>query len=84
RGRRSPRWGARSSGLRQREQHRRRLDADDAAVRDTSAGEERRASAVVAHRSARRVTPGLVAALADPSGVVRVEAAAVLLALSKS
>jgi len=56
----------------------------DAAVRDTSAGEERRASAVVAHRSARRVTPGLVAALADPSGVVRVEAAAVLLALSKS
>jgi HEAT repeat protein len=53
------------------------------AVRDTTKTPEQRAAAVLAHRSAHRVTPGLVAALADSSGIVRVEAAAVLGALAK-
>lgn len=39
---------------------------------------EQRAAAVSAHRTARHVTPALVAALADASGLVRVEAAATL------
>jgi HEAT repeat protein len=52
-------------------------------VRDASKSPEQRAAAVLAHRSAHRVTPGLVAALADSSGIVRVEAAAVLGALAK-
>ncbi|MDX2093997.1 MAG: HEAT repeat domain-containing protein [Kofleriaceae bacterium] len=59
-------------------------EALDAAMRDASGGEERRASAAAAHRGARKITPGLVAALADQSGVVRVEAAAVLVALVKA
>jgi HEAT repeat protein len=45
---------------------------------------EQRAAAVTAHRTAHRVTPALVAALADPSGIVRVEAAATLGALAKN
>ncbi|MFT3692867.1 MAG: HEAT repeat domain-containing protein [Kofleriaceae bacterium] len=44
---------------------------------------EQRASAAAAHRTARIVTPALVAALADSSGLVRVEAAASIAALSK-
>ncbi|MEO6776670.1 MAG: HEAT repeat domain-containing protein [Kofleriaceae bacterium] len=44
---------------------------------------EQRVVAVAAHRIARQVTPALVAALADPSGLVRVEAAATLGALAK-
>jgi HEAT repeat protein len=44
---------------------------------------EQRGEAASAHRTAHRVTPGLVAALADPNGLVRVEAAATLAALSK-
>jgi HEAT repeat protein len=59
-------------------------EALDAAMRDATSGEERRASAAAAHRGARKITPGLVAALADQSGVVRVEAAAVLVALVKA
>ncbi|MGN6106392.1 MAG: HEAT repeat domain-containing protein [Kofleriaceae bacterium] len=55
----------------------------DAAVRDQGREPDARAAAVAAHATARRVTPGLVAALADPSGVVRVEAAATLVALAK-
>ena len=55
----------------------------DAAVRDTTHTADARAAAAAAHRGARRVTPGLIAALADPSGVVRVEAAAVLVMLAK-
>ncbi len=54
----------------------------DAAVRNAGAGPDQRAAAAAAHLTARRVTPGLVAALADASGVVRVEAAAVLVALA--
>ncbi len=50
---------------------------------DASRTPEQRAAAVSAHRSAHRVTPGLVAALADASGVVRIEAAAALCALTK-
>lgn len=50
---------------------------------DTARSPEQRAHAASAHRSARRVTPGLVAALADASGIVRIEAAAVLGMLSK-
>lgn len=42
-----------------------------------------RAAAAAAHRSARRITPALIAALADDSGVVRVEAAAALAMLAK-
>jgi HEAT repeat protein len=52
-------------------------------VRDPTKSPEQRAAAVLAHRSAHRVTPGLVAALADASGIVRVQAAAVLGALAK-
>ena len=59
------------------------LEALDAAVRDLGRSAEQRAAAAAAHRGARRVTPGLVAALADPSGVVRVEAAAALVMLAK-
>jgi HEAT repeat protein len=44
---------------------------------------EERATAAAAHRTAHHVTPTLVAALADPSGLVRVEAAASLTALAK-
>ncbi len=50
---------------------------------DPSRSPEQRAMAAAAHRSAHRVTPGLVAALADSSGVVRIEAAATLGALAK-
>jgi HEAT repeat protein len=59
------------------------MAALDAAVRDTKRSSEFRASAAAAHRGARHVTPGLVAALADSSGVVRVEAAAALVMLAK-
>lgn len=59
------------------------LEALSQAVRDTSKTPEQRATAAAAHRSARRVTPGLVAALADDNGLVRIEAAAVLGALAK-
>lgn len=55
----------------------------DAAARDLTSTPDARSAAVNAHRGARKITAGLVAALADPSGLVRVEAAAVLLALSK-
>jgi HEAT repeat protein len=50
---------------------------------DGSRTPEQRAAAASAHRSAHRVTPGLVAALADENGVVRIEAASVLGALAK-
>jgi HEAT repeat protein len=55
----------------------------DAAVRDPALPPLERAAAATAHRTARRITPGLVAALADDSGVVRVEAAAALALLSR-
>jgi len=53
------------------------------AVRDPKRTADQRAEAAAAHRAAHRVTPGLVAALADQSGLVRVAAAATLAALSK-
>lgn len=59
------------------------IAALDAAVRDPGRSVEARAAAAAAHRGARQVTPGLVAALADSSGVVRVEAAATLVMLAK-
>jgi HEAT repeat protein len=52
-------------------------------VRDPKRSPEARAAAASAHRTAHRVTPGLVAALADPSGLVRIEAAATLGTLAK-
>lgn len=55
----------------------------DAMVRDAKASPDQRAAAASAHRSARKVTPGLVAALADANGVVRVEAATALVMLAK-
>ena len=55
----------------------------EAAVRDPAHGADRRAAAAAAHVTARHITPGLVAALADASGVVRVEAAAALVALAR-
>jgi HEAT repeat protein len=55
----------------------------DAAVRDPALGQLERAAAVDAHRAAHIITPGLVAALADDSAVVRVEAAAVLAWLAR-
>lgn len=59
------------------------IAALDAAVRDPKRSVDARAAAAAAHRGARQVTPGLVAALADASGVVRVEAAATLVMLAK-
>lgn len=53
------------------------------ATRDPKSTPDQRAAAAAAHGTAHRVTPGLVAALADPNGVVRVEAAAVLVLLAK-
>ena len=58
-------------------------NALEAAVRSPTLGPLERAAAATAHRTARRITPGLVAALADDSGVVRVEAAATLALLSR-
>ena len=55
----------------------------DAAVRDGKHTPEQRAAAAAAHRVAHRATPGLVAALADPNAMVRVEAAATLAVLAK-
>jgi HEAT repeat protein len=52
-------------------------------VRDLQRTPEQRAAAAAAHRLAHRVTGGLLAALADPNGMVRVEAAAVLGMLAK-
>lgn len=59
------------------------IDALTKAARDTQKSPEQRAAAAAAHRSAHRVTAGLVAALADDSGLVRIEAAATLGALAK-
>jgi len=59
------------------------LEALSNATRDAKATPDQRAQAAAAHGTARRVTPGLVAALADANGVVRVEAAAVLVMLAK-
>jgi len=59
------------------------LEVLDAMVRDGKSTADQRAAAASAHRSARKVTPGLVAALADPNGVVRVEAATALVMLAK-
>jgi HEAT repeat protein len=59
------------------------MQALSAAVRDGKRTPAERGAAASAHRSARRVTGGLVAALADGDGLVRVEAAAVLGTLSK-
>ena len=58
-------------------------DALSAMVRDPQRSADQRAAAAAAHRSAHKVTPGLVAALADASGVVRVEAAAALVMLAR-
>jgi HEAT repeat protein len=59
------------------------VQALDTAVRDPAQGPLARAAAAGAHRTVHRITPGLVAALADDSGVVRVEAAAALAMLSR-
>ena len=52
-------------------------------ARDPTRTAEQRAAAATAHRVAHRVTAGLVAALADSSGLVRVQAAATLDALAR-
>lgn len=59
------------------------LDALSRFVRDARRTPAQRAEAVEAHLAAHHVTPGLVAALADPNGLVRVEAAAVIGELAK-
>jgi HEAT repeat protein len=59
------------------------IEALSADVRNSRNTPEQRSEAAMAHRNAHRVTPGLVAALADPNGLVRVEAAATLGALAK-
>jgi HEAT repeat protein len=58
-------------------------DILDQRVRDLEAAPDQRAAAAAAHRSARTVTPGLVAALADPSAIVRVAAATALVMLAR-
>jgi HEAT repeat protein len=52
-------------------------------VRDPAHGPAARAAAAAGHRAARRITPGLVAALADDSAAVRVEAAGAIAILAK-
>ncbi len=59
------------------------IDALGAAVHAAGTTAEQRAGAASAHRGARVVTAGLVAALADPSSIVRVEAAAAIAMLAK-
>lgn len=59
------------------------LQALDRFVADPAHGPLARAAAAAGHRGAHHVTPGLVAALADDNGAVRVEAAAVLAGLSR-
>ena len=59
------------------------LAALSADVRDLKRSPDARAEAAAAHRTAHHVTPGLVAALADPNGIVRVQAAATLGALAR-
>jgi HEAT repeat protein len=59
------------------------MQALDRLVRDPAHGPLARAAAAAGHRAAHHVTPGLVAALADDSGAVRVEAAAALAGLSR-
>jgi HEAT repeat protein len=54
-----------------------------ALVRDPQRTADQRADAATAHLTAHTITAGLVAALADSSGIVRVEAASVLAALAK-
>jgi len=55
----------------------------DALVRDPDHGAPVRSAAAAAHRAARCITPGLVAALADGNGPVRVAAAAALAVLTR-
>jgi HEAT repeat protein len=59
------------------------LAALDRLVRDPQRTPEQRAEAAREHATAHRVTAGLVAALADASGIVRIAAAATLAALAK-
>ena len=59
------------------------MQALSLAVRDGKRTPAQRIAAASLHRSARRVTGGLVAALADGDGLVRVEAAAALGTLAK-
>jgi HEAT repeat protein len=59
------------------------VQALDDAVRDTAHDSAARAAAAAAHQAAHHITPGLVAALADDSGDVRVEAAAALAMLTR-
>jgi HEAT repeat protein len=59
------------------------VDRLTAFVRDFKRSPDQRAAACQAHRIARVVSPGLVAALADPNAVVRVAAAASLGAIAK-
>ena len=59
------------------------IDALSAAVHDKQRTAEQRIVAADAHHSAHHVTAGLVAALADADGLVRVEAAGVLGILAK-
>jgi len=59
------------------------VTALDAQVRDPKATPDQRALVAAAHRSARSITPGLVAALADSNGLVRVEAASAIAGLAR-
>lgn len=59
------------------------IQALDTAVGDRAQSPVARAAAAAAHRTAHHITPGLVAALADDDGVVRVEAAGALAMLSR-
>jgi HEAT repeat protein len=59
------------------------IQALDDAVRDPARRSVARVAAAAAHRTAHRITPGLVAALADDAAAVRVEAAAVLALMTR-
>ena len=79
----SPDFALQAAGALAEQNDKRGIEALDAFVRDPKRTAEQRAAAASAHHAAHRVTPGLVAALADASGVVRVEAAAALVLLAK-
>ncbi len=80
----SPEYELQAAGDLAEQDDPRGLEALSAAVHDGKRTAEQRAAAAAAHRGAHEVTAGLVAALADASGVVRVEAAATIAMLAKN
>lgn len=79
----SPDFGLQAASDLAEQGDKRGIDALGAAVHASGTTPEQRAAAASAHRGAHVVTAGLVAALADSSSIVRVEAAAAIAMLTK-